>query len=360
MHPDFFNDDAFSLRTLTDVINNRDYVPGRAGELAFSGVARGIATTTATIEARGDTLSLIQSSDYGAPAPKNTQSKRNLIPVRVPHIQIEEAIQAASLQNVREFGSMDTLRGARSLVDNQVNLQAARHDLTLEHLRLGALTGNILDADGTSLGNLFTIFGVSQEAAVDFDPVFIGNPNADTLVTVRRLAQQVKRTIVRNLKMGESVVGSSARVWALCGDRFFDKLVESTSVKGVWDGWAAAERRLGSGYAGDVYEFAGIMWENYQGTDDNTTVSIPLDKCQFFPVGVPGLYAEYYGPADFWDTVNTVGLPRYARVLPEENGRSVTLHSQMNPLPLCLRPKVLMQGTSSVNTEDDAVDYLGN
>ena len=42
------------------------------------------------------------------------------------------------------------------------------------------------------------------------------------------------------------------------------------------------------------------------------------------------------------ETVNTVGLPRYAKLAPDGRfNQFVELHTQQNPLPLCLRTKTL-------------------
>jgi hypothetical protein len=69
------------------------------------------------------------------------------------------------------------------------------------------------------------------------------------------------------------------------------------------------------------------------------------NKAHFFPVGVPGLFRQYNAPADFVETVNTLGLPRYAKqAVDQEFGRWVKLHTQSNPLPICTRPKVLIKG----------------
>jgi hypothetical protein len=43
-------------------------------------------------------------------------------------------------------------------------------DATLEHLRIGAIKGQILDADGSAvIYDLFTEFGVTQHTEIDFD-----------------------------------------------------------------------------------------------------------------------------------------------------------------------------------------------
>jgi hypothetical protein len=152
-------------------------------------------------------------------------------------------------------------------------------------------------------------------------------------------------------RLAKMPIPDGAQVWAFCGDNFFDKLVSHPSVKEVWDGFGAAREkieRLGGDYTFGTFDIGDIMFENYQGTDDNDTVAIADDECRLFLTGVPDLYAEYFAPADFLDTVNTPGLPRYARIAREHEtaARYVELHVQQNPLPLCLRPRTLMRGTA--------------
>jgi len=358
MHPDFYNSDAFSLVTLTEVINNEENVPGRAGEVVFAGIGEGVSTTSIDVEIDSETLTLIPTSARGGPAPLNTADKNKLEVLSIPHIKLEETIGAHQIQNVRQFGSMDTLRGARSVVDREIRKQSRRHDLTLENLRLGALRGTILDSDGSTLVNLFTKFGVTQ-TVVDFDDVFIPKDDGDaTLQNVRRRCQHIVR-LMRRAALGSW--NSNVRVWCFAGDNFFDKLVSSIGVKEVYLQTEKAEQKLGTNYANGLFEFGGIFFENYAGTNDQSvtsggTVGIDPDEAQFFLTNAPGLYSEVYAPGDFMDTVNTMGIPRYALVVPTDNtNRSVTLHTQQNPLPYCLKPKTLIKGTSTASTEDLAI-----
>lgn len=109
-------------------------------------------------------------------------------------------------------------------------------------------------------------------------------------------------------------------------------------------------------FTGSPFNFAGIFFENYRGTDGVTgeessdgeligEVGIASNECRFFLTGVPGLYSEKFAPADFLENVNAVGLPRYAKLAfdPEMN-RWVKLHVQSSPLPICLRPATLIRG----------------
>jgi Phage major capsid protein E len=340
MFPDIFNDDAFTLVSLTAAINNIDHVPGRAGDLVFAGVGEGVASISVAIESKDEALTLIQTSLRGAPAPKETRDKGKLRHLGIPQIKLEETIGAHSIQGVRQFGSTDQLLGVQTVVNQQMAKMTNRHDLTLEYHRLGALQGQILDADGALLLDLFEAFGVDPHPEADFSFLL---DDATEQPAVRTKAAEVRRLMTRSAK---TVIPTGARIWAFCGDEFFDALLEHPSIKEVYKGYEVAERRLGSTYVGGIFEFGDIFWENYTGTDDNSTVAIAPDECQFFWVGVPGLYAEYFAPADFLDTVNTVGLPRYARMAPDTRfNQYVELHTQQNPLPLCLRPKTLLRGS---------------
>lgn len=334
---DIFNDDAFSLVSLTSMINNIDYVPGRAGQLAFVGVGQGVATLSVAIESKSETLSLISTSPRGAPAPQEKQDKGTLRNVSIPQIKLEDTIGAHQIMGVRQLGSADVLRGAQSVVQTQMTKMTRRHDLTLEHLRLGALKGIVLDADGTTeLANLFTLFGISAPADVSF-----------ALTTSTTDVRGKCAAIIRSMKRGIKLAWpSTAKVWGFAGDAFFDALINHDNVKAAYQNWNAAAAALGNSFVHDVFPFGGITFENYQGTDDNSTVAVGVDECRFFVTGVPGLYEEYYAPADFMETVQTLGLPRYAKIAPDGKfNRSVELHTQQNPLPLCLRPQTLIKGT---------------
>ena len=71
---DIFNNDAFSLVSLTDSINDMPFVPGRVGQLGLF-VERGVPTTSVMIEEKDGVLSLIEATLRGAPAKQNGQQQ---------------------------------------------------------------------------------------------------------------------------------------------------------------------------------------------------------------------------------------------------------------------------------------------
>ena len=68
-------------------------------------------------------------------------------------------------------------------------------------------------------------------------------------------------------------------------------------------------------------------------------------QCRFFIANAPALYTESFAPADYIETVNTLGLPRYAKAAVDPKfAKFVDIEAQMNPLPLCVRPATLARG----------------
>ncbi len=99
----------------------------------------------------------------------------------------------------------------------------------------------------------------------------------------------------------------------------------------------------------------GIVFEEYRAqatyqAPDGTTITrrfIPAGEARFVPLGTRSTFRHYGAPADFNETVNTPGLPLYAKQKVRDFERGVDLHTQSNPLFLCLRPALLVRGVSS-------------
>jgi hypothetical protein len=347
---DLFSGDAFSLESLTAAINDIDHIPDRAGQLVFANadVMKPVNTLSVAIERVGEELKLIATTARGAPAEKIIGDKRSLLQLQVPHLQVEATILADSVQNVREFGTSNQLTTVESEVNKRLVKCARRLDHTLENHRLGAIRGQIKDADGSVLTDLYSAFGYLNSGGIAGPEVFnfdLNNVSAGA-EGIRVLAQSVTRFMRRNAK---TILPKDAYVWAFCGDNFFDKLISRPDVKDAWRGTDSAAAVLGGNYAFGVFEFGGIFWENYQGSDDAETIAIGSDECRFFWANAPELYSESFAPADYIETVNTPGLPRYAKLgLDHKFNKSVEIEAQTNPLPLCLRPATLCKGVTTL------------
>jgi hypothetical protein len=138
-------------------------------------------------------------------------------------------------------------------------------------------------------------------------------------------------------------------IHALVSPEFFDALNSHAKVKEAYERWedgAALRNDMRAGFT-----FAGITFEEYSGqaTDPTGTVRrfIAAGEAHCFPLGTLDTFATYFAPADFNETVNTLGKPMYAKQEPRRFDRGTDLHTQSNPLPMCHRPAVLVKLTAS-------------
>jgi hypothetical protein len=324
---DVFRSDVFSVVSLTDAILKAPFKPGRIGALGLFR-ERGITTTTVVIEEKNGRLSLIPTSPRGGPASTIGAEKRTARSFMATHLERESTVLADEVQNVRAFGSDNAQEAVQAIVNERLTDLRAMHEVTLEYHRVGAIKGLILDADGvTPIYNLFTEFGISQQTfELDLsDDADVRNQ----AVAIQRLAEA---------EFGaEPVTGYRA----FCGDDIFDAVIGSTPVKQslVFQESALLRTDLRAGF-----QYGGITWENYRGKVGNVDF-FEADEAYVVPIG-PSIFSTYFAPADFMETVNTVGLPIYAKIaIDDQLQRWAKVHSQSNPLALCLRPRAVIKVT---------------
>lgn len=331
---DIFKSDAFSVLTLTDRVNKFPYVPGRAGDV-IDWSEEGVATLVIAIEEFGGVLSIVNPSARGGPGTTVAKDKRKLRNLTVPHYQIDDGIYAEEVQGIRAFGEESVVQTVQGVVDARVGRHVRLSlDPTLEFMRLGAARGIILNGDGSTLYNLFSEFNVSQPTEVAFDLTNAANG------AVRKTCTDVIRTIT-------SAMGNVpfSGVYSFASDSFWDDLIKNSEVRATYlQQQEASQLRQGVAYS--TLNFGGITFENYRGS--GATPFVIADKAHFFAYGSPGLWRTVYAPADYIETVNTIGLPRYVKQFPMPNDKGVNLEVQMNPLSYCTRPGTLIQGRRGV------------
>jgi hypothetical protein len=64
------------------------------------------------------------------------------------------------------------------------------------------------------------------------------------------------------------------------------------------------------------------------------------------PSGVSDLFVTNYAPADYMETVNTNGLPYYAKQEVMRMDKGVEIESQSNPISICTRPRSIIKLTA--------------
>lgn len=330
---DIFNNDAFSLIELTKAIN---ILPNKYGKLGVMNLmpAKGVRSRTIAIEEQHGSLNLLPFQKLGGPATLADRTKRQARTFKIPHIPYEDLVSAEEVDGVREFGSENALEVVANVVLDHLENMKAKHDITLEYLRMGALKGVILDGNGSVLYNLYDEFGIKQKT-INFD---LSNPNSN----VQLKCLELKRYIEKNLK---GSIATGIKVFA--SPEFFDALILHPSVKEAYQRWqdGAALRDDMRNY----FPFCGVTFEEYNaevtGSDGQLRRFIDEGVAHAFPVGSDN-FATYFAPADFNETVNTIGRPFYAKQAVTKFDRGVEIHTQSNPLPICFRPALLVKLTA--------------
>ncbi len=317
-----FEDDAFSVSSLTAAINEQEYLPGRISSLGLFR-EEGISTITVQIEKDGDTLALVPAGERGTSGLVVGGTKRTLIPFNTVHLPERFTIKADEIQGIRAFGTRSELQAVQDVVNKRLAKARRQLDATHEFQRMGALNGQVLDADGkTVLLDLYKTFGVNRKK------MSMGLSNPDTELRVRA---------GEALDMQEEALGSitSSGARALCGKNFWNKLIVHKSLKETYLNTQQAAELRGDGR--ESFEFGGIVWERYRGKIAGVSF-IHDDKALLIPEGVPDLYISSFAPADYMETVNTQGIPYYSKIEPLPFNKGVAGEAQSNPLHMCTRP----------------------
>lgn len=325
---DFFGD-GFRLTTLIDAINHLPFVPGQAGAL-LKPPGVGVTTDNVSVERKDGLLTLIPTTPRSAPPVQLRHAAGNLRRLVVPHVAAEDALLASEIQGIRGFGTTQP-QAWQEFVTQRMAEHTPKFDATQEYGVIGAVKGVILDADGSSvIYNLFSEFGVTQ-TVVDFT---LGTAAVDVEAKCTAVTRAIKKAVGQ---------GGFLRIHAFVGPVWMDRFKAHPVIKAAYDRWRDGEFNR---TAKTAFEIFGITFEEYEG-EVNGIKFVADNEAHFFPVGVAGLFQTYFSPADFVETVNTKGLPRYAKMERMQYDRGFTLLMESNQLTICRKPECLVKGVTT-------------
>ncbi|MGR8932656.1 MAG: major capsid protein, partial [Gammaproteobacteria bacterium] len=250
----------------------------------------------------------------------------------------QDRVMASELAGIRAFGTESELMQVLAEVARRLMGPAgleSKVELTLENMRLGAIQGIVLDADASVIIDWYSEFGVAQPAEINFD---LANASPAS-GSVRKLCNQVVRAV---MKAGKGVFTPATRVHALCGDAFWDDLTAHSEVRQTYlNTQEAAGLRNGNAY--EMFNYGGITWENYRGTDDGS-VGIGTDKAKFFPVNAPGAFLEVFSPGERFEHIGQLGERLYPMIVPDrDRDMWADIEVYSYPLHVCTRPLMLQR-----------------
>lgn len=339
-HMNIFQNDAFRAMELSEAVRE---IPNQWGDLGEEGLftPKSIRGVSFSIEKHHGHLQLVESSARGTSLPSQARGKRKLRDFRTERFGLKSRITADDVDGIRAFGSETELKQvAGEVAERQGELRGST-DVTREYLRAGAIQGQVKDADGSVLVDLFTEFGIAQKA-VDFA---LATPSTDLMAKCREVTRHIKT----NLK-GDVSRGVKARMHPT----FTDKLMGHDDFKERYkyfqntNGGDPLRDDTSAGFS-----FGGILWKEYLAEadvpqEDGSSVTrsfIPDGDVRFYPMGTRTTFRQFNGSADYMGMVNQPGQEFYSNVFPDrQEDRFVDVEVMMQTIPMSMRPGVLVRG----------------
>lgn len=326
MMNDFFTPDAFGLTALTAAIQEQAFTPSQIGSLGLF-QEDGIATLACSIEFNPDNLTVVPVAPRGAPGFQQTRDKRKIYSFAVPHLPQSDALMADVVQGVRAFGSETQAQTVEAARDKLLGKMRRAIDYTIESHRMVALNGSFVDVNGVST-SLFTTFGVAQTSV------------AFLLTTATTKVRQKCQLVLEAI---EAALGGVpyTDVVAICGKSFWTELIDHELVR---DTYQAQNARANAANPFVDLVYGGVTFKRYRG---NSSLKVADNEAIAFPTGVPDFCITRYAPANYMETVNTSGLPYYAKAELMKMGKGIEMEAQSNPLNMCTRPPALIKLTKT-------------
>jgi hypothetical protein len=328
---------------ISNIVNDMPFLTGQVSRMNLFSF-KGAFTNTVAIDRTDYTPGLIPASPWCCDA-KVTQGSptRNLFPVEIPHAHIEDVIWACDLSGVRgqtlglevDYTTVAAER-AKTLMRMRMNI-----DTTMEFRKLGALKGQVLDANGTNvLLDVYKLFGTTQQT----QDIPLGTAGAD-IVGAFREATRKSITGARSFRpIGWRV---------LAGKNFFDKLVSHPSLVDMYKRCCDTQARVLGDASNFSFEFLpGISVMEYWADPINGDVDfIGPDEAIMFPIVGPGveMYEMLAAPPATLNFVNTKAAQEYyfwEKLIcerDENDAEGLRILGEFNLLPIVKHPAAIIR-----------------
>ena len=332
--------DPFRFVQATRAINHIPNIYGRYRQSGlFTAGMNDAGSTTLRFQRVNNTLVLVPQKSRGEDGTMQADEGREFLYMEIPHFPLHDQVSPEAVR-----GKVDFLTGKE--VDTFANKKARvmmKHRnamaITEEHLMAGAIKGVIQNEAGATIYNLFNQFGVTKKT-IDFD-------FTTETTDINAVCKSVLRHIEDHL---EGDVMSGVQVYT--SPEFHDALVSHPEVQKAYANYQEAANRIG----GDNrvgFTFGGLTFSEYTGKANGTAgVSDFIDtgKAQAFPLGTQEVFKLFPGPPVL-NGINNVNMavsaPMYALEKADDLGRWVDMYSELNVLPVCLKPLTIVELTMS-------------
>jgi hypothetical protein len=266
---------------------------------------------------------------------------RKLHTFAIPHFPHDDAISPQDIQGKRAYGSATDAETLEAVRTRKMERIRQNHAWTLEYARAQAITaGTVYAPNGTVSQNWNTEFGVTR-LSVDFT---LGTSTADVIANVEKGIAQIQDNA-----FGEPVTGTVV----LTSPEFFSKLIQHPLVKTAYQYYASTQeplrQRLANGFGMAMhreFDFAGTRFIEMRDTYAGNRL-IPAQKAYMVPTGTAQAFKTYFGPANRFGLVNTLGEQVYMFESSDTKGTKIEIESESNFVNALLRPAMIVEFTTS-------------
>lgn len=337
------------IRSLTNPFDVQDWtqellvVPNQYGTINSMGLfdVEGVHTHSVQFEEINQSIGLIGDQPRGS---RNNVSKdytRKIRSYPMPHFPLDDSIKPSDIQGKAAYGGSGA--GQVEVLDQvrarKIQRIRRSHAQTLETARAKTITtGDIYAPNGTVAGNFYTDFGVTRKV-VDF---VLGTGATEVILKNEEVIAHIRDNL-----LGES----ASRIVGLASPAFFDKYVTQTNVKAAYSQYLNGDQplrdRLGSGTLDRQFTFGGVTLLEYSGYAPDGSALIPSGDCYFLPLGTQDVFKTYFGPAERFDLVNTIGVEAYMFEFRNQTDTEILIQSETNFLNCVRRPNLIVRAHSS-------------
>lgn len=316
--------DLFTLDSLSQSIINSPYVPSQVRD---SGLFKpeSISTTTVKLESDGVVIGLVEASPRGSQGQvAEQQNKRAVVPFVVPHYPQYGTLLADSLQGIRAFGSTTAAKTVSEEINKRLLIMKRQIDYTVEAQMLDAIRGLYRDANGAAT-SLFTAFGKKQKTLT----IDLTSSTLDLRVEMMKVIEAMEAELA-GIYFSQPIIYYGATKWR--------QLLGNADLKAAYHNWEASVNLTRDGRM--PFEYGGVYHARYR---PSSLVKIADDEAYAVPMDVPEMFKVFYAPADYVETVNTLGQPYYSKAEIMDFGKGVNLESQSNVLCLNALPNAVIK-----------------
>lgn len=330
---------AYDIVDYTEELNLIPNTYGLVNELGIFS-EQNVSQNVVQLESYSGTIGLVADQYRGFRNQVNKDDGRKAYAFSLTHHPLDDLLTARELVGVRAYGNANAAETEAAALARKLERIARSHNQTLEVARVHTLvTGTQFSPNGTVSENFFTTFGITQKV-INFALAGSG------ATLVRDKSREAIDHIQENILSGEMPTGHIA----LCSPQFFDALVSQAGVTTAWLATATMAQYNQNGFRSGSYDqitFGGIRYIRYLGFRPTGEQMIPSGEAYIIPVGTMDTFVSMFGPAERFDTINTLGERQYVWTQRSEDNTSIKFASESNFLNLVRRPSCIVKATAA-------------